>query len=710
MKKAVIAVMFVLVLCPVSGIWAAYKEVMVTADTWMNGGSSYSANIAYAGLSYVWVGANKSGLMQVDSNDINEIPDGQVITSAVLDVYVTYTSTTNVAVNIYAETDVWDQNFATWNTSDGSTAWGGSLGGFGVGMVSGENLVGGTYTLVPGSTVGRFQFDVTDAVQGWYDGSVSNKGLLLQRAGGGDFKFYGCRSVGDANTPILKITYEPEGTVPSYEKEVIATADTWIAGAAPDSTYSGLDYLWIGPAKSGLVKVDITNEIPEGQFITNALLDVYITYTDGNTYVNIYNETDEWVEASTTWNTTDGTLPWGGSAGGLGTGMVSGENVLGGTYQTVSSGTSGWFQFDVTDAVQAWYDGSAPNKGLLLQRIGGNGFKFYSREGANAPKLNITYRVPDCNLLWENGHGIEGDLNHDCYVDLDDIGIFVEDWLKCTLPGGTGCESVEGGNPSMQIQQGTVTVDGSLTEWAGVEWIWMDLVPYGVNEDVLEAKFALRWNPDTDKIYAAIVVEDSNIYLTDSWTQWDASDRLEVYCQGDNVGGEYDSANYQDAQQYLVGLKTPATGGYWAAWGDGTSVASSAQFEYSAATSGNQIIYEIGVKQFDNYAGKGGSGVTTVSQLVIDKVVRFDLTIDTRRTETVFGMLNAFSLSIDRWHNANEITQFTLKGLVPSGTCGDWGYPILDLNHNCSVDFGDFSSYAFDWLKCNNPQDENCAY
>jgi hypothetical protein len=37
-----------------------------------------------------------------------------------------------------------------------------------------------------------------------------------------------------------------------------------------------------------------------------------------------------------------------------------------------------------------------------------------------------------------------GDLNFDCEVDFTDFAIFAQDWLKCTMPGESGCEFGEG--------------------------------------------------------------------------------------------------------------------------------------------------------------------------------------------------------------------------------------------------------------------------
>jgi len=77
--------------------------------------------------------------------------------------------------------------------------------------------------------------------------------------------------------------------------EIVATADTWINGIGPDSNYSGLNYLWIGPNKSGLVKIDLTGQVPAGQVISSAYLDVFITYVSSNCAVDLYQQTDAWV-------------------------------------------------------------------------------------------------------------------------------------------------------------------------------------------------------------------------------------------------------------------------------------------------------------------------------------------------------------------------------------------------------------------------------
>ena len=47
----------------------------------------------------------------------------------------------------------------------------------------------------------------------------------------------------------------------------------------------------------------------------------------------------------------------------------------------------------------------------------------------------------------------------------------------------------------------------------------------------------MKWNADTDKVYAAVIVDDQDHVLTILPEDWDDSDRIEVYAQGDPNGG-----------------------------------------------------------------------------------------------------------------------------------------------------------------------------
>lgn len=39
-----------------------------------------------------------------------------------------------------------------------------------------------------------------------------------------------------------------------------------------------------------------------------------------------------------------------------------------------------------------------------------------------------------CYGMWQSGFGIGSDLNRDCYVNLSDLAVFADEWLKCNDP------------------------------------------------------------------------------------------------------------------------------------------------------------------------------------------------------------------------------------------------------------------------------------
>ena len=119
----------------------------------------------------------------------------------------------------------------------------------------------------------------------------------------------------------------------------------------------------------------------------------------------------------------------------------------------------------------------------------------------------------------------------DCYVDVYDLNVMAEQWLNCTMPDEAGCDVVD---TVHYIVSGSVTVDGDISDWPGdITWHDLDQMYSGSPNDVTNAQFALLWNEGTDKVYAAVTVTDmDHIFETNPWN-WNSSDRLEIYMQGD---------------------------------------------------------------------------------------------------------------------------------------------------------------------------------
>lgn len=219
----------------------------------------------------------------------------------------------------------------------------------------------------------------------------------------------------------------------------------------------------------------------------------------------------------------------------------------------------------------------------------------------------------------------------------------------------------------------------------------LDETYYGDAADVDYGRFALRWDPETDKIYALVSVVDTVSWFMEAYTAWDASDRIEIYCQGDGAGGTGWSQEYDIAQQYMVGAD--GAGGAWASWGRGYAIEEDAGFEYAVNVIGGIVIYEVGVTAFDHYGGLSGEE-TVLSELQAGDVVGFDIVVDTRWAENGFGMLSE-NLMTGKSLDAGKFARYVLV----DAEVGEERIDVADLNRDGFVGVGDLLLFAENWLK-----------
>jgi hypothetical protein len=137
-----------------------------------------------------------------------------------------------------------------------------------------------------------------------------------------------------------------------------------------------------GMIARSLIKFNIAG-LPGSQIITKATLRVYLvaSWDFPNTYrtITTYRVTSNWLENSVTWNN----APGFGSAYGS---------------KSIRKEDFGWYEFDVTTLVAAWYNGTYPNYGLILRgpEISGGDSSwrsFSTREGTFAPQLIVEYQA-----------------------------------------------------------------------------------------------------------------------------------------------------------------------------------------------------------------------------------------------------------------------------------------------------------------------------
>jgi hypothetical protein len=238
---------------------------------------------------------------------------------------------------------------------------------------------------------------------------------------------------------------------------------------------------------------------------------------------------------------------------------------------------------------------------------------------------------------------------------------------------------------SKQIPRGSVVVDGDFNDWPeDVEWQELDEVYWGNPNDVSGARFALQWDANKNKIYAAVVVNDTSHVFLDEYLAWDASDLLEVYSQGDAEDGAGWNGIYDVAQQYYVAPDT--YGESWATWARGLTLGPDVGLEYAVDVNGPQIIYEVGVRGFDNYGGFSG-GETVVTDLHAGHVVGFDLVVCTRSDANDFGMLSE-NLMTYKYNDASRFAKYLLVDKI---------FPA-DMDGNGANNYADLGIFFDSWL------------
>jgi RHS repeat-associated protein len=106
--------------------------------------------------------------------NLNQIPTGAAVSSAVLTLLHPYTSGSLGTQSIYQVTRAWDPNQATWCQATATVTWTSCGGDFNGTAVA-------SYTVPAGTIEGprAHTFDVTSAVEQWVTGQAPNQGFLL---------------------------------------------------------------------------------------------------------------------------------------------------------------------------------------------------------------------------------------------------------------------------------------------------------------------------------------------------------------------------------------------------------------------------------------------------------------------------------------------------------------------------------------------------
>jgi hypothetical protein len=171
------------------------------------------------------------------------------------------------------------------------------------------------------------------------------------------------------------------------QQTLYSVADACVLQGYPTQNLGDTTDMWAGyddglqpngQIARALARFDMAS-LPPNQSITTATVRVYLVgsrdYPNTSRTVTAYRVISDWVESDVTWN----------SAPGYGSAYGSSSSV---------HGAWGWYEFDVTNLVRAWYAGTYPNYGIMLRGPEVSGVdsswrSFSTREGSYAPQLVI---------------------------------------------------------------------------------------------------------------------------------------------------------------------------------------------------------------------------------------------------------------------------------------------------------------------------------
>lgn len=299
--------------------------------------------------------------------------------------------------------------------------------------------------------------DLSDAVVSlsWSDNSDNEAGFILERAtDSGEFvqladlaagiaifeddsvsalhtytyRVKATNDAGDSGYSNEAGIYVPEETLSVTLKQGVddydGCTDTYLDENNPDTVYGATLYKYIGgdPTVSYAVKFDLPDSLMNRE-IHSATLTLFCwavsNYVAGNEFT-LHELTESWDEDSATWHARDTSDDW---------------TVAGGTYgatpvDTVAIESSGFYpEFDVTDLVQQWSDGSADNFGVILVNDTDTttGIKASEYSEYGRPSLTITYSsAAGCTTDTDGDGDVDGvdlatvalDFDTDCLAEF----------------------------------------------------------------------------------------------------------------------------------------------------------------------------------------------------------------------------------------------------------------------------------------------------
>jgi LysM repeat protein len=234
------------------------------------------------------------------------------------------------------------------------------------------------------------------------------------------------------------------------------------------------------------------------------------------------------------------------------------------------------------------------------------------------------------------------------------------------------------------VAPGTVTVDGTLTDWADAQWAPLDQNYSGSASDVTSASYAAKWAADGSKIYVVVKVQDTLHVFSDTYTSWNSQDAVEIYLHTTGTGGVDFNALQEKAQQYIIGFNQAGTA-LWTVMGNSQAVPGSAGLQVAGSLgSDGWLYYEIALTPFNTF-GAFTSQPNVVSTLHANEVIGLDIVVGSRN-DSAFAQKSENTMA-GKW---NDYTKFGNHRLLLTTVVHSPG----DANGDGSVDVGDLGILA----------------
>ncbi|MFH1616685.1 MAG: hypothetical protein ABIG61_16575 [Planctomycetota bacterium] len=367
---------------------------------------------------------------------------------------------------------------------------------------------------------------------------------------------------------------------------LVQAEDCNLSGLAAIGSLGGIDYVNIAS--------DINEPDPTAYATGQGYMTIPVAIPDGNYILEMRYQANNWAETQSSAYQIFTT--------GSGSVVENGISTQNGWHSWIIDGTGG--------GSTAWYVDQIAGPGSSDGTMSESGFSFVTTEPAaeyltikGVGAYELVVGIDDYSTAMYNRLQIDyfrllpyaepvADLDGDGMIDVNDLAIFVDQWLYCNDPCDANCTDIVCEDKSAfgiseyvaYIPDGAVVIDGNLADWPAFDyddeywctakWIAMDKL-YTVQNEARYfegAWMCLMYDAASDVVYGAAFAEDYDPWY--GWIAWDKQDSMELYIRGSDTAEDPYNPFYvwNIGQQFMIGLDSDETTTY-AFWPDETSFA-----------------------------------------------------------------------------------------------------------------------------------------